>query len=254
LDLHGWGFIGATAATGPAWAHTFGDRFIRRVTDIQLAGNSLLAVALGSVSATSDDADSPPVLWLLKLDLAGNVLRARAFVTSDGFAMPRVVATTAGPVVVGVYAGDFDVSGKILSTRQPADVFVLAANEADFSPRWAQSLGGNAAVPGGHAVLSMANGEVLVTCGTCVNPTGNGLANSDDYGPGMVRLSADGTRKAVVSWASTGAVRVNAATFAHRQQAIVVGGAFTKKLTIAASVSASASAAFDGFVLQVAAP
>gem|GEM_PF-4619575 len=104
IDKGGWGFIGATQGNVPAWARTLGDRFIRRVTDIHVMGNSLLAVALGSVSATSDEADSPPVLWLLKLDLAGNILRARSFLTSDGFGMPRIVVTAAGTVVVGSYA------------------------------------------------------------------------------------------------------------------------------------------------------
>ena len=100
----------------------------------------------------------------------------------------------------------------------------------------------------------MANGDVVVACGTCVNPDGSGSGNSDANGPGLVRLATDGTPKAFVPWLSNGVVRINAAALSNKQKSVVVAGAFTKTLTIARGIAATASAAFDGFVMQVTAP
>lgn len=249
----GWGLVGATRGAQSLWARSLSDRTIRRATSILVVDNRLMVAALGSASTTSDDVDRPPFLWLLQMDLAGNVLQARFFAASEGLAEPKLAATAAGIVVVGGFSGTLVAGEMQVSTVDPADVFVMGINNENLSARWLLSLGGNDAADGGHAVVALANGDVAVACGTCVAP-GGGPASDESSGPGLVRIGPDGIAKGFAPWTATGVIRVEAAAAANVGQAVVVGGSFTGRLGLPGRPQVKATDASDGFVLQVKAP
>ncbi|MDX2021033.1 MAG: hypothetical protein SF187_12400 [Deltaproteobacteria bacterium] len=247
-DSNGWGFVGVVRNGLPLWARSQGDRFIRSVSSVTWLPDGLLVAASGSDSAVSDDADRPPWLWLLKFNSAGEMVLARSFRSSEGVVHPRLALTSAGPVVVGGFAGRFAIDGlPALITSRPQDTFVLALNP-DLSPRWLQSLGGNDLVEGGHDVLATAAGDVIVACGACAVVD----ADEDQGVPGLVRLGVDGQRKALQRWSSTGVVQVRA--MAAQGNDLLIGGSFTNQLTIGVGQQATATDGQDGFVLRVPQP
>lgn len=251
IDLHGWGFVGAMQGSTPLWGRTLGHRFIRRVTSVVASGNELYVTALGSVSATSDDADSPPLLWLMKADFAGNILQERQIQTTQSFTAPSVILTPGGLAVAAAFSGTFQAAGKTLNAAGPTDVCVLGVNPIDLSLRWATTLGGALETNEGHALAAMPDGDLVVACGSCVNPEGVSPADGEANGPGLVRLGPQGAFKGSVAWGTTGSVHIGAAIANNKGDGILVGGTFAGGLSVPSGLSATANDGEDGFVLQV---
>lgn len=247
-----WAIVAASRDAQALWATTLDKVGIQKVTSMSLMGGQLLVVATGTATADNEENSA---LWVFVLDPAsGEVVDERLIVTGEGLLNARLAVTPSGPVLAVQFEGPLAVAGQPIVSISNADVCAVGLSEDDFAPRWALALGGSTLRPGGHAIVALDDGDVMVGCGTCVSRVSKSLASVDDAGPGLVRLSPQGTVRSIEPLPHQGDVRLEAMARTQQSASLIVGGAFNGQIGLPGGALGGVSNGWDGFVLQMPVP
>ncbi len=118
-----------------------------------------------------------PDAVLVALDAAGNTEWSVSFGGFDGDAASAVATDPTGTVyATGSFRGTIDLGGHVATSRDGADVFVAAFDDATGAPTWLRTFGGSGD-DAGRALAVAADGSIVVA---------GAFSGSVDFGSGAV--------------------------------------------------------------------